>query len=402
MMRRKNRFLFCVFPILLACPLSGEVFTFKFNTGDKQKIEASIAGKQFRNRKFSFDYSEYFKTIRTVREVNDDGALVEDTYYFYNQSKSEKNKVQEVRNTTVVSYVKNGRGEQKVLDNAFYPTLRNIPVFPATDLAPGAQWKAEGAEIQDMFGDGVISTFPVTVEYAFIGYESVNGRNLAKIRYQYAVKAGNDGKNGIDGRILRADGRLTALMYFDNERGTQVKEEYRREYSFLIADGRDRFTLSFSDSGERIWHDVVALNRTTIVEDIQKAIEAGQIADTEVVQADSGVLIRMENFLFLPDSTRLAPGENDRISKIAGIVSKYRDRGILVVGHTALAGTEEERRVLSRSRAKVIADELIRLGVIDPAGTMILGKGAEDPVADNSTEEGKKLNRRVEILILEE
>ena len=189
---------------------------------------------------------------------------------------------------------------------------------------------------------------------------------------------------------------------FYNALGTQAKEEYKRNCSYLIENGAEKFTLSFIDTGERTWHNIESMNKAALVEEIQKEIDKGKIENTNVVSDESGIKIQVENILFLPDSTELIPGENNRIAKIAEIVSNYKDRGILIVGHTALAGSKAERQLLSVKRAQVIADYLIKLNAIDPLKTSIVGKGAEEPIADNSAEEGKKRNRRVEIHILEE
>ena len=56
---------------------------------------------------------------------------------------------------------------------------------------------------------------------------------------------------------------------------------------------------------------------------------------------------------------------------------------------------------LSIERARVIAEMLVALGVRKPEEIIIVGYGAERPIADNSTPEGMARNRRVEITILE-
>ena len=97
----------------------------------------------------------------------------------------------------------------------------------------------------------------------------------------------------------------------------------------------------------------------------------------------------------------LVDEELEKIRKIAEILKKTAGRDILVTGHTALAGTEEGRQKLSVERAGAVADYLLKLGAKEEKEIMIQGKGASEPVADNSTEEGMRRNRRVEITILE-
>jgi outer membrane protein OmpA-like peptidoglycan-associated protein len=74
----------------------------------------------------------------------------------------------------------------------------------------------------------------------------------------------------------------------------------------------------------------------------------------------------------------------------------------VVGGHAAQAGgTEASRQQLSQERAAAIAAYLIENGVRTPDRVMARGYGAQKPIASNSTEAGRKKNRRVEIIILE-
>jgi outer membrane protein OmpA-like peptidoglycan-associated protein len=74
----------------------------------------------------------------------------------------------------------------------------------------------------------------------------------------------------------------------------------------------------------------------------------------------------------------------------------------MVGGHTAHSGgTENSRQQLSRERASAVASYLIERGIRTPDRVMSRGYGSQIPVADNGTEAGRKKNRRVEIIILE-
>jgi outer membrane protein OmpA-like peptidoglycan-associated protein len=94
--------------------------------------------------------------------------------------------------------------------------------------------------------------------------------------------------------------------------------------------------------------------------------------------------------------------EQNKLREIALILARYPERGILVAGHTALAGTVEGRRQISTARAHAVADFLISLGVLSADRIAVQGYGAERPLGDNSTEEGLALNRRVEIILMDE
>ena len=79
----------------------------------------------------------------------------------------------------------------------------------------------------------------------------------------------------------------------------------------------------------------------------------------------------------------------------------YRD--IAIAGHTARAAgyTEEDYAKLSLQRAQAAASFLLSLGARSAEHMTARGMGAGAPIGDNSTEEGRRKNRRVEITILE-
>jgi outer membrane protein OmpA-like peptidoglycan-associated protein len=71
---------------------------------------------------------------------------------------------------------------------------------------------------------------------------------------------------------------------------------------------------------------------------------------------------------------------------------------IIVVGHTDNTGTYANNMTLSKARAESIKNYLINIGKITSSRLISEGVGQVCPVSSNSTEEGRKLNRRVEIV----
>ncbi|MBN2545999.1 MAG: OmpA family protein [Spirochaetes bacterium] len=395
---------FIIFYILffISNLIYSEKFIFKYIPGSKQKIEATINGKQYQNKQFLLDYIQTYKTIRTIKEVKDNIGYIEDLNYFYNQNKYINKEILEVKDTTTANYSKNFLGTMKVLDNAFFPTFRNVPVFPDANLQQGQSWIKEGMEVQDLFGDKTQSIFPLTVRYNFIGYETINGKKVAKIKYSHSIDIVNNGRNNIDPRIKRVVGLSDTILYFDNELGMQVREEYTRDYSFLISGVGGDFIATFVDNGVRIWSNIELMDKDKIVDDINKKLKEENVEDATVTKDDKGVKLQLENLHFYPDSSELLPEEKERLNKVAKILKNYKEKGIMIIGHTAFAGTKKARDQLSVDRAKVIVDYLIDQEAINVSKSSFGGKGAEEPIADNATEEGMKRNRRAEIYILEE
>ena len=102
--------------------------------------------------------------------------------------------------------------------------------------------------------------------------------------------------------------------------------------------------------------------------------------------------------LFDVDKTEIKPAAMESIAKAAEVLVNYPDTYITVEGHTDSSGTTEYNQKLSERRADAVRGMLMRDGV--PASRIsIKGYGESDPVADNSTPEGRQSNRRVQLEI---
>lgn len=143
-------------------------------------------------------------------------------------------------------------------------------------------------------------------------------------------------------------------------------------------------------------------------DEIQSKISAGKNSSSNsksekkviVENTAAGIRLTMQNLNFKPDSSELLSGENERLDQIAQVLKEVPDQMFLVEGHTASVGYEKGEMKLSVERANSVANALIQRGI--PREKFICkGSGGTKPIADNSTQEGKAKNRRVEITILE-
>jgi outer membrane protein OmpA-like peptidoglycan-associated protein len=137
-----------------------------------------------------------------------------------------------------------------------------------------------------------------------------------------------------------------------------------------------------------------------IAEDIAEDISRLNMDDVSVRVEDEGITISMD-IQFRADTAIMLPGEREKLDKIIEILRRYVERKIMVSGHTALAGTAEGRERLSRERAAVVAAYIIEQKACTPDRMIVRGYGAERPLGDNNTDEGRRKNRRVEITLLD-
>ena len=87
----------------------------------------------------------------------------------------------------------------------------------------------------------------------------------------------------------------------------------------------------------------------------------------------------------------------EEIQKVADYMLKNPGARFEVQGHTDNQGSDKVNDPLSQQRAEAVVKALEGLGV-DPFNLRAVGKGSHEPVADNSTDEGRAKNRRVEFI----
>ncbi len=125
-------------------------------------------------------------------------------------------------------------------------------------------------------------------------------------------------------------------------------------------------------------------------EDLEGA-KVERVGEGIKVTFDSGILFEINSY-------ELSEASKEEIAKLSEILKKYEDTNIMFAGHTDNTGREEYNLELSEERAKAVAEYAAFTGV-DPTRMTITGYGEENPIADNSTVEGRAENRRVEVAI---
>ncbi len=110
-------------------------------------------------------------------------------------------------------------------------------------------------------------------------------------------------------------------------------------------------------------------------------------------------VIELPGVSFESNSDELLPGAESVIIDAAATLRLNNDFIIEVAGYTDSSGAAEYNLTLSRSRANTVLNYLITYGA-NPANLTARGYGEAEPVADNTTAEGRVANRRVELRIL--
>jgi outer membrane protein OmpA-like peptidoglycan-associated protein len=111
-----------------------------------------------------------------------------------------------------------------------------------------------------------------------------------------------------------------------------------------------------------------------------------------------GLIVSMPDVLFDFNKYTLKPEARERLARISGIVLAYPDLKLQIEGYTDAIGSDEYNQTLSDKRAEVVRDYLVTSGV-SMNNVAARGMGKADPIADNGTAAGRKLNRRVEMIV---
>lgn len=122
------------------------------------------------------------------------------------------------------------------------------------------------------------------------------------------------------------------------------------------------------------------------------------IRETITEEISPGNVLVMKNVLFLTNKSIFLPSSYPELDAIASALSENPAWHIKIFGHTDNSGNEKANKKLSFERAKAVSDHLVFRGIAS-ARISYEGYGSAQPVADNDTEEGKQLNRRVEFKI---
>ena len=129
---------------------------------------------------------------------------------------------------------------------------------------------------------------------------------------------------------------------------------------------------------------------------------AAQVATLEshgFRQQDGNYLLGLENkVLFAFDSSDLQTDTRAMLVTLGTELAEVGIRSAGIEGHASGEGTEEHNLKLSERRAEVVRQALVA-GGLTSAAMRVRGMGALDPVAPNDSEEGRRQNRRVVIVV---
>ena len=172
-------------------------------------------------------------------------------------------------------------------------------------------------------------------------------------------------------------------------------------FKMLLNNEHDILTARREADGGLAHVQIVAAPRWTNVNVVEQAAFENKVIDAAAVQSTLEADGRMAfyDIHFETGSATLTADSDATIGVIAQVLAADTELGLIVVGHTDNVGGMDPNLALSRNRAQSVVDRLTGTHGVPLARLTGAGVGFLAPVASNATEEGRALNRRVEIVV---
>ena len=110
---------------------------------------------------------------------------------------------------------------------------------------------------------------------------------------------------------------------------------------------------------------------------------------------DMSAPIVLEGVTFATGSSELTPESEKMLLRVLNTLNAYPEMKVEIIGYTDNIGSATNNQRLSQKRANSVRYWILNKGV-DPTRVFAKGYGEQNPIADNKTEEGRRLNRRIE------
>ncbi|AEF81161.1 OmpA family protein [Leadbettera azotonutricia] len=372
------------------------VFLSALETGPYTLVKRSDWSRYDNGKYKGHVYREVRASIAPSPGPQDQGFLYQGNFLVLEETLRDlRQSAQAVDAVIPVSFRVYSDGSLQIDDDRGFPHLRGFPAFPKEKLIPSDKWTAPGSRALDPLNQGQPALIPFIAEYQYLGTELYKDVPVYRIAAKYALRyqgpSENDEENFrppdfkvqgthlVDILLRVSDGLL--MMMRDN-----LDETYTWPGGVSI---RFRgFTLTFGQSK-------IPFNPEPAI-----AFLKTERKDIEVNTVPEGIRLTIKDIRFAPDSDAFLPEEQPRLDSIAQTLKQIPDRTILVEGHTAAVGRPDGELELSVQRAQRMVEELTRRG-LGADRFIYKGWGGAKPLGDNATNEGRRLNRRVEITILE-
>jgi len=289
-------------------------------------------------------------------------------------------------------------------NQTLYFTSNGHPGYGGDDLfmirkAPGGKWmKAEnlGYPINTIENEGsmIIAADGRTAYYASDRSDSKGGLDLYSFELRADVRPAQtlwiEGivydsvtKKGLPSAVELADLATKEVL-------SRVQTDATGHYLITLPVGRD-YAFNVNRKGYLFYSDNYSLKDHIPDSTYKKDIPL------QPLQANATVILR--NIFFDVNKFELKPESFVELDNVVKLMKENPSVRISIIGHTDNTGKPEDNLKLSNNRARSVI-EYLRLQGIEANRLSSKGAGEKEPIADNSTEEGRSKNRRTEMKVV--
>ena len=396
----------------------GILFQFVHKKGDAFSHVSTVYEEAYFNGRLNNKTEFINRTSSTVLDILEDGSEYLQTDYMTTQNSL----IQHTGDTlswgeeNSVKLYRRKNGEFYDCSSDFLPTVRNVPSFPSEKIQIGQSWQAEGLEVHDcreLFQMNDALSIPFTATYTYSDIITVNSSenhnnfeknsksesktlHIIDVYYNF-FQDNTSGQYYKNSNFAGARGYAKQKIYWDTQKNEI--DHFQEEFQIKMVDFYGN-TYIFNGKSQGEVTEFTSVNSKANVRKLQETFKNYNLDNVNVSQGEKGLTLSIENIQFEPDSDKLLPSEQKKLQKIGEVLKQFNN-DLLITGHCAERGTESARQALSESRAKSVADFLIKNNIRNEYHIFTQGKGSSQPVASNTTEEGRSRNRRVEITIMD-
>lgn len=377
----------------IPCLIFGTVFRYDNTVGRKYRIKNLIKQDVFVNGVINRSVESMDKAMLEVIKLSNDYALYQGKYDYYEKNIN-LNESYKLENEYGSSFYQDELGKMIVSSDVLMPVLRSVPTFPTNDLKPGDSWKADGEEIHEgILTRNNIMKADFPVYYIYLGDELIENKMYSKFSIDYHIM--HYPKN--DPNIFSFTGYSHSIYYWDISNSCPAF--YNEDYAFLytLHTGETVYYTGQSEGKGELVSDIGGDQKKEIITEMSNKISKN--SGISIRDVADGIILSLGNILFDFNKYSLKSEFEKKLESVADVLRKYPQIDIAVSGYTDNVGSENYNLLLSENRAKTVADFLIKKG-ISPTRLSYIGLGSKNALAPNTTDEGRSLNRRVEIKLI--
>jgi outer membrane protein OmpA-like peptidoglycan-associated protein len=121
--------------------------------------------------------------------------------------------------------------------------------------------------------------------------------------------------------------------------------------------------------------------------------------EAEVYKRENQLIIRLKTIRFPVGQSVIMPDNYALLSKVQRAIRAFGEPDVIIGGHTDSTGPEPLNEHLSQQRAEAVRQYLVANGIVPYEKIIAVGYGSMRPLASNSTEAGRAMNRRIDVTI---